>query len=164
MSPEVEIVTISGLWRDAPGIKKRVREAIRASVTASGVVMAPSAEVSVQLSDDSNVRALNARWRGIDRPTNVLSFPAVDAGAIGTSPLLGDIVVAFETVTGEALEEGKSFADHFSHLIVHGFLHLLGFDHQTAGQAEHMEALEVSALSGLGIANPYVATDLLETK
>lgn len=101
------------------------------------------------LADDAALRALNARWRQQDKPTNVLSFPA------GDSVLLGDVVLAFETVRREASEQGKSLADHMSHLVVHGVLHLLGHDHERPRDADVMESLERQVLAGLGIADPY---------
>jgi probable rRNA maturation factor len=112
-------------------------------------------EISILLAGDATVRELNRAWRGKDKPTNVLSFPAnPQRGVPGPRPL-GDIVLAFETVDGEAQAEGKTLADHAAHLIVHGVLHLLGCDHETDAEAEAMEALEVKALTRLGIANPY---------
>ncbi|MGA2791923.1 MAG: rRNA maturation RNase YbeY, partial [Roseiarcus sp.] len=113
---------------------------------------------------DAVIRALNERWRGAAKPTNVLSFPAAAPGKIAAAPLLGDIVVAFETAEREAVEERKTFADHVAHLIVHGFLHLLGFDHQSAGEADRMEALEIGALARLGIADPYVSSVAADAK
>ena len=101
------------------------------------------------LTDDAEVRQLNARWRGKDKPTNVLSFPA------GDPVLIGDVVLAFQTVKREAAEQGKHFGDHLSHLVVHGALHLIGYDHVKARDAEAMEALERRVLAGLGIADPY---------
>ncbi len=103
------------------------------------------------------MRALNAGWRGKDKPTNVLSFPASPAAAPGAAlpPMLGDIVLAAETVFGEAALDGKPVEHHLSHLIVHGLLHLLGYDHETDGQAEAMEAVERRALARLAIPDPY---------
>ena len=120
------------------------------------------AEVSVLLADDATVRRLNADYRGRDRPTNVLSFPMFeDARAhrpepspAGTVPL-GDIVLAFETVREEARGEAKPFPHHVSHLLIHGCLHLLGYDHQSAADAALMEGLERDALAQLGIPDPY---------
>jgi probable rRNA maturation factor len=99
--------------------------------------------------NDAAMRKLNAEWRGKDKPTNVLSFPAA------RGPLLGDIALAAETVAREARLADKPLEDHIAHLIIHGFLHLLGYDHEVERQAEEMEALERSALSRMGIADPY---------
>ncbi|MEN3975444.1 rRNA maturation RNase YbeY [Emcibacter sp. SYSU 3D8] len=115
---------------------------------------ADDAEVSVLFADDAFVRDLNARWRGQDKPTNVLSFPA--AAAPAQQPrALGDIVLAYETVAREAQEAGKPFTHHAAHLLVHGFLHLLGYDHETEAEADDMEAREVRILETLDIPDPY---------
>ena len=118
-------------------------------------MLANNAEISVVLCDDAFIRELNRKWRGQDKPTNVLSFPA--AGDLSSAPLLGDIVVAFETAAREAFEAGKPLRDHVAHLLVHGFLHFIGHDHGEAGDAEVMEALERASLARLGIADPYGA-------
>jgi len=159
MKPHIEIADASPLWRSLPQVDALVRRAIEASLEASGATIRDGAEVSVQLADDAEVRALNARWRKIDRSTNVLSFPAVSPDRIAATPMLGDIVMAFETVEREAADENKSLGDHVSHLAVHGFLHLVGYDHEIEADAERMEALETSILAKLGIADPYAATD-----
>ena len=116
----------------------------------SGMVLA------IALADDAAVRKLNRSFRGKDKPTNVLSFPA-DAHATppGAPRFLGDIVLARQTVTREAREQGKPLVDHLKHLVVHGTLHLLGYDHEADAEAARMEALEVRILSGLGVPNPY---------
>ena len=158
MKPKIEIARTSPLWRALPGVEKLARRAIGASLTASGARILDGAEVSVQLADDAQIRALNAQWRSLDKPTNVLSFPAASPLKIDAAPMLGDIVVAFETAEREAAEEGKTLADHAAHLIVHGFLHLLGYDHQIAAEANQMEMLETRILAKLGIADPYAAT------
>ena len=130
---------------------------VAGAIAASIDLPAAETSASLKLSDDNTVRRLNKQWRGIDKPTNVLSFPMVapdlfdsladsDDGEI----LLGDIVLAAETVAREAAEKHISIAHHTTHLIVHGTLHLLGYDHEEEGQAEHMEGLERSALAGLG--------------
>jgi probable rRNA maturation factor len=155
MTPKVNVIESSRRWRASPGIGKLIRRAVKAALHVSGAQILRGAEVSVLLADDLELSALNGRWRGLARPTNVLSFPAAAPDRIAASPLLGDIAMAFETVEREAVEEGKTFADHVAHLTIHGFLHLLGFDHQNAGEAERMEALETSALASLGIADPY---------
>ena len=103
---------------------------------------------------DAAVRALNRDWRGQDKPTNVLSFPAPPASSAGPRHL-GDVALAFETLAGEAAQGGKPLAHHAAHLLVHGVLHLLGHDHEDDRAAGAMEALEVAALSELGIADPY---------
>jgi probable rRNA maturation factor len=115
------------------------------------------AQACIALSSDEHVRALNRTYRGKDKPTNVLSFPAAqpidDDGPIQ----LGDIILAVETVEREADEQGVAPRDHLSHLVVHGLLHLLGFDHETVAEAEEMEGLETAILARLGIADPYAA-------
>ncbi|MCG6121846.1 MAG: rRNA maturation RNase YbeY [Microvirga sp.] len=122
------------------------------------------AEICVLFTDDAAIRALNRDWRGLDKPTNVLSFPAPEApmaGAQGAAPQpLGDVAIAYETTAREALEEGKTLQDHATHLIVHGVLHCLGYDHETEAEAEAMEALEIAALARLGIADPYAGSEL----
>ena len=106
------------------------------------------------MTDDAEQQELNRQWRGIDKPTNVLSFPQIEPFAAVTG-LLGDIILARETLEREATELEKPLTDHFTHLVVHGFLHLLGFDHETEAEALVMEALETQILDSLGIADPY---------
>ena len=112
-------------------------------------------DVVVLLTDDATVRDLNARFRDRDRPTNVLSFPAAEMSLPGQAPPLGDLVLAFEVCAAEAEAQGKSLADHLSHLTVHGVLHLLGRDHEDEAEAEAMEAEERAILASLGVADPY---------
>ena len=113
-------------------------------------------ELSLVFTDDANIRTINAKWRHIDKATNVLSFPAfpIQPGQ-RPGPILGDIVIARETVQRESQEENKSFDDHLSHLIVHGLLHLTGYDHQNDEEAKQMESLERKILASLGISDPY---------
>jgi probable rRNA maturation factor len=115
------------------------------------------AEVSILFTDDAAIRRLNAQYRGQDKATNVLSFPqaAGPHGQAGGARLLGDIILAFETVGAEAALAGKPLKAHMAHLVIHGFLHLLGFDHEGDAEAETMEALERAALERMGIADPY---------
>src|SRR5207248_8083963 len=106
--------------------------------------------------DDTLLRELNATWRGIDQPTNVLAFAAESGETPPDAPrLLGDVVIAFETVAREAQAQGKPLAHHLRHLIVHGVLHLLGWDHEEPTEAEQMEALEVAILQRLAVPDPY---------
>ena len=117
-------------------------------------------EVSLVFTDDAAMREINAEWRSQDKPTNVLSFPAfpVLPGRM-PGPMLGDIVVAHETLVREAGELGKPFDEHLTHLLVHGFLHLFGYDHIDDGDAERMERLETRILAGLGLSDPYGDSD-----
>ncbi|MDZ7588501.1 MAG: rRNA maturation RNase YbeY [Parasphingorhabdus sp.] len=119
-------------------------------------------EISIKLSDDAEVQKLNAAYRGQDKPTNILSFPQVQrdllpalANSDDGEVLLGDMILAQQTIVREAAEKDTTLEAHVSHLLVHGTLHLLGYDHDTDYDAEAMEALEVTALATLGIANPY---------
>jgi probable rRNA maturation factor len=127
-----------------------VLEALRQS----GARVTGAAELSIVLTDDAEQRQLNAQWRGIDKPTNVLSFPQIEPGGPVTG-LLGDIVLARETLEREGAEQSVSFDDHFTHLVVHGFLHILGYDHLAEDEALVMEGLETQILASLGIADPY---------
>ena len=122
---------------------------------------AADAEVSVRVVDSDESQALNRQYRGMDKPTNVLSFPAgtVEGLPDDAPMLLGDIVVCASVVTAEAHEQGKAVADHWAHMLVHGTLHLLGYDHDTDSQAEEMETLETRILAGQGLADPYGALE-----
>jgi probable rRNA maturation factor len=147
---------------DAEGVAVRAAEAAYAAAGPAAAALAARApvEIAIVLADDSEVRGLNARWRGIDKPTNVLSFPALDPDTLAAQPsgmpvLLGDVVLAFETCAREAAEQGKGLAEHLAHLVVHGTLHLVGYDHETDEDAEVMEPLETRVLASLGIADPY---------
>ena len=149
-------VTASG-WRAAlPGPAAVCRRAARAALAAAD---APRAvEISIVLAGDDFVRGLNRDWRRRDEPTNVLAFPAGDGpGAPGAPVMLGDVAVALETTLAEAARDGKTAEAHLSHLIAHGVLHLLGFDHETDAEAEAMEGTEARALAQIGIENPYAA-------
>jgi probable rRNA maturation factor len=119
-------------------------------------------ELSLVFTSDEEIRVFNAEWRGQDKPTNVLSFPALPLtpGKM-PGPMLGDIVIARETVEREAVELEKTFDDHLTHLLVHGFLHLFGYDHMETGEAEKMEGLETRILSELGLSDPYAGQDPL---
>lgn len=153
----IEIGCSANSWADALPDAEAVLK--RAAIAAWNAAGSGNAELSIQLSDDAEVRTLNRDYRGKDKPTNVLSFPAGDEGAAVRPRLLGDVVLALETIEREASVRSKTLAGHLSHLTVHGVLHLLGHDHETETQAAAMEALETEILRGLGIDNPYAATD-----
>jgi probable rRNA maturation factor len=146
---KVDVVLIDAAWaRSLPGVERLVRQAARAAVGAK------VRSLTVALSDDRRVQALNRRHRKKDKPTNVLSYPS------GEKAFLGDIVLSRQTVWREAREQDKTPADHVAHLVVHGTLHLLGHDHETGeADAERMEALERRILKKLGIADPYAVRD-----
>jgi probable rRNA maturation factor len=115
-----------------------------------------SVEISLLFADDARVQPLNRDWRAMDKPTNVLSFPsAILQPGVALPPVLGDIVLAYETIEREAEEEDKPFDNHVSHLLLHGFLHLLGYDHQIEAEAAQMEAIETRILGLLAIPDPY---------
>lgn len=147
-------------------VEKAVDAAVRFAAIAELADPVVPVSVSVKLSDNAEVHALNREWRDKDKPTNVLSFPMLDDDEIdalldGTynAPeiLLGDIILAYETCAAEAAEKEISIADHATHLVIHGMLHLLGHDHIEDEEAEAMEALEVKALASMGLHNPYDA-------
>lgn len=150
-------------WSSLPGVVRRARKAARTALSMGGVQVLPGAEMAILLADDARVRDANRQWRDVDKPTNVLSFPGAPPARIAQSPFLGDVIIARETVIAEAAEAGKSLEDHFTHLVVHGVLHLLGHDHMTAIEAERMERLETAILAALGVPDPYSGSDPLET-
>jgi probable rRNA maturation factor len=157
MSVVADIVVSSPAWSSLADLDALTERAVRQCVSASNVTLAENCELCVAFSDDAEIRALNARWRGQDKPTNVLSFPT--PGALAGKPLLGDIVIAHETVAREAREQGKTLRDHTAHMIVHGFLHLIGYDHETPRDAEAMETLERRIALALGFPDPYAETE-----
>jgi probable rRNA maturation factor len=150
----VDVLVESARWRGAGKVNALLRRAVReaaAELSTGGV------ELAIVLTDDSAIRLLSRQWRGRDKATNVLSFPAQQPseGTCGQPALIGDIVLAYETIAGEADKEGKPFAHHLAHLAVHGFLHLNGWDHQRDKDAEAMEQIERKILRRLGIPDPY---------
>jgi probable rRNA maturation factor len=168
MKVSLEISVSSRSWLGLPRARAIARETIVAAAAESGAALRIDrpegrtsfrtpygAEVSLCLADDATLRMLNARWRGLDKPTNVLSFPAAPPGSLGNTTMLGDIALAFETLAREAQGLGVPLADHYRHLIAHGFLHLIGYDHETNSEAKRMEALETRILAALGVADPY---------
>jgi probable rRNA maturation factor len=150
----IDVLVQSRQWQREPQAAAIVRKAIRAAASAAST---PHAELAIVLLDDSAIHALNRDWRGHDAPTNVLSFPAKQIRRARRSPAtpLGDIVIAYQTTAKEARAEGKPFKHHLAHLAVHGFLHLVGHDHEKNRDAKRMEALETKILAGLGVPDPY---------
>lgn len=162
---DIAVRILDPAWRKTwPAAAHRARSAARRALeTAADPTLDPGAELTIVLADDGTVRRLNRQYRGIDKPTNVLSFGGTDGGSRlpkGSPAILGDVVLARETVATEAAVQGKTIADHAVHLVVHGVLHLLGHDHQAAREADLMEAIESEVLSRLGVANPYVIRPL----
>jgi probable rRNA maturation factor len=155
--PRIEIAVASPRWKAQRHAKALLR---RALIAAAATVPGDDGELSVLLTDDSAIRVLNRDWRHLDAATNVLSFPTVTVMADRGAPrLLGDIVIAYETTEREARTARKPFADHLAHLAVHGFLHLVGYDHLSDVEARAMEGLETAILARLDIPDPYVARD-----
>lgn len=153
----LDILHEAGDWTSIPDRDALIAAAARTLAAHPRFAGEAPAEACIALSDDATVQELNARFRGKDKPTNVLSFPAQEgfADPERTARPLGDVVLAQETVAREAAEQGVPAAHHLQHLVVHGLLHLLAFDHETDADAGEMEGLEVEILARLGIANPY---------
>jgi probable rRNA maturation factor len=149
-------------WPEGSEWEMLANRAADATLAAISIVLPQSVEVAVRLTSDAEVQLLNRDYRGKDKPTNVLSFPMFDADELADLPqnrqpeiLLGDIVLAHETCAREATEKGVSLEAHASHLIVHGMLHLLGYDHIDDEDAEEMEAIETATMAALGLHKPY---------
>jgi probable rRNA maturation factor len=160
-APAIDIVVDSPLWRAQRGVRVVLQRAIG---EAAAMAATRGGELAIVLTDDSAIRALNRDWRGKDQPTNVLSFPAPapargPPGQPGEVRLMGDIVIAYETVEREARVEQRPFRHHLAHLAVHGFLHLVGHDHVAEAEADAMEALEIAVLARLDVPNPYLLRD-----
>ncbi len=149
-SHALDFVVASDRWSEEPDSERVIARAIKAAAAAIGLER--GLDLCLMLADDEEMRILNNRWRGQNKPTNVLSFPAPPAQGASR---LGDIAIGFETVAREAREQGKPFADHLAHLAVHGFLHLSGYDHQSEAEAQRMEALERDILAQLAVPDPY---------
>jgi probable rRNA maturation factor len=154
-----EIVTLSGDWSDEPALYARLHDAVARTLAWLEPEFGDDTELSIALSDDAHVQALNREFRQIDRPTNVLAFPGAGAGGPMDKKipgrLLGDIILASGVVAGEAARDGKAFSDHVVHLTIHGLLHLLGYGHDNEADAKSMEALEVEILKAMDISDPY---------
>jgi probable rRNA maturation factor len=163
--PITEVLVVADCWQTEPDAEAVIHRAI---ATAAEIADADvgEAELAVMLTDDAGIRTLNSNWRGIDKPTNVLSFPALQPTGPGSPDdvprMLGDIAIAFETTRREADDEQKPFDHHLSHLAVHGFLHLIGYDHEKDDDAEAMETLEQEILAQLGIPDPYADRERID--
>jgi probable rRNA maturation factor len=155
-----DILISAPIWEKQGDLEALTRSVVRQCVQVCDVPLARDCELSVNFCDDSAIRALNAQWRGLDKATNVLSFST--PGTLAAKPALGDIVIAFETVAREASEQSKPFLNHASHMIIHGFLHLIGYDHETRLDAEKMEAMERRIASALELPDPYAGTQPVE--
>ncbi len=156
----IQVSVEAGAWSQRlSGLERLCEATVAAALAAERSALAGPPEVSVLLTDDAHIRELNRIWRDKDKATNVLSFPALDDDLPPPPPgepvLLGDVVLAFETIEREALAEGKPLPDHVAHLLVHGTLHLLGWDHEEPGEAQAMERREAQILAGLGVPDPY---------
>jgi probable rRNA maturation factor len=160
--PMTEVLVVADCWQTEPDAEAVIQRAI---ATAAEMVDADigEAELAVMLTDDAGIRTLNSNWRGVDKPTNVLSFPALQPtgrnGPDDAPRMLGDIAIAYQTTRKEANDEQKPFDHHLSHMAVHGFLHLIGYDHEKNDDAETMETLEAEILAQLGIPDPYADRD-----
>ena len=160
--PLTEVLVVADCWQTEPDAEAVIHRAIDVAAEIADADVG-EAEIAVMLTDDSGIQTLNSNWRGIDKPTNVLSFPALQptgSGAPDDAPrMLGDIAIAYQTTRKEADDEQKPFDHHLSHLAVHGFLHLIGYDHEKDDDAEAMESLEAEILAQLGIPDPYADRD-----
>jgi len=152
---------VSDEWGSAVDWQALARAAVHAAIPQSRHPGLADNEVSVKFTTDEEVRALNAAWRGKDQATNVLSFPMAEESELASAPLLGDIVLAHGICAAEAMEKGIPTHTHAAHLVVHGTLHLLGYDHETSDEdAEEMEEAERRALAAIGIADPYALSEV----
>src|ERR1700726_394846 len=163
--PITEVLVVADAWQAEPDAETVIQRAVAAAAEFVNADIG-EAELAVMLTDDDGIRTLNSNWRGIDKPTNVLSFPALPptgAGGPDDAPrMLGDTATAYETTRREADDEQKPFDHHLSHLAVHGFLHLIGYDHETDNDAEAMETLEAEILAQLGIPDPYADRERMD--
>ncbi len=154
--PQIDITVSAEGWSDEPHLMGILTKAIKSVAETAKLKWPQDAELSVLFTNDKQMASINGEWREKNQPTNVLSFPGSDV-EIGEQSdfMIGDLVFAYETVKREALDQEKQFEDHLTHLIIHGFLHLFGYDHIEENQAEQMEALEIKSLAQMGINDPY---------
>ncbi len=163
MNLNIDLENVSGL-HGIPNVDD-VQHWVMHTLQAAGEFGLDDVELAVRFVDDRESRALNNQYRGIDKPTNVLSFPAERPAGLPEfeSQPLGDIVCCVQVIEREAKEQRKSVYDHWAHMIVHGTLHLLGYDHEYASDAEAMELLELRALQSFNINNPYAEQNTLSS-
>jgi len=152
----IDLTVEAGDWPLGEELLALAAQAVESTLKEAGARARQPVELGLLFSDDARIRLLNNQWRGKDKPTNVLSFPAFPI-AVGAElpPMLGDIVLAAETVRGESELESKPLMHHIAHLVVHGLLHLIGHDHETDAEADVMEGLERRVLARLAIPDPY---------
>ena len=154
-APVIDIAIDDVRWNEVQELGDLARRAVGCALGSAENAQERGPEVSLVFTNDAAIAVLNEQYRGKPSATNVLSFPSGAPLTQGADVLLGDVVVSFETINSESQAQGKSFENHLCHLIVHGVLHLLGYDHQTDSCAASMEALEISALAQIGVPNPY---------
>jgi len=163
--PITEVLVVAECWQTEPDAEAIIHRAVAAAAEIVNAGLGET-ELAVMLTDDAGIRTLNSNWRGIDKPTNVLSFPALPptgpGGPDDAPRMLGDIAIAYETTRKEADDEQKPFDHHLSHLAVHGFLHLMGYDHEKDDDAEAMETHEQEILALLGIPDPYADRERMD--
>ncbi len=158
---QIDLTIEAGDWPEETRLMALAARAISAALETADLEVLEGSEVSLLFTDDAAVQKLNSQWRNKDKSTNVLSFPGSDPQGDVYGPLLGDIVFARQTIVREADELGIEFADHLSHLTVHGLLHLFDYDHQESDEAELMESLEKAILASIGIDDPYADRPLV---
>jgi len=158
--PLIDVIVETPQWNAARGAEATVRRALSEAAIAVGANFTDRV-LAVLLTDDAAIRRLNAQWRNIDKPTNVLSFPPAPSTVPDAVKSLGDIAIAYETTAREARTDDKPFDHHLAHLAVHGFLHLLGYDHESDADAQTMEQLERVILARLGMPDPYLTHEKL---
>jgi probable rRNA maturation factor len=156
-APQVDVQIQSALWDNEPDAVRTVRDAIAA---AAATIPVQGLGLSVSLTDDETIRSLNRQWRGIDKATNVLSFPAAHTPAAIATKFSGDIVIGYETLQRECADQDMIFLHHLAHLTVHGFLHLMGYNHESDPEADDMEGIESKIMLTMGLPDPWLDHDL----
>ena len=162
MSVVCDILFEDSRWGERVDAEKLVHEVVAKVIEVTRRDVHPDAEASFIFANDERIKSLNAQWRNKDAPTNVLSFPTSVGSELHKAPLLGDVILAYETIERESIDEEKPFAHHAAHMMVHGFLHLVGFDHQNDTEAAAMELIESEVLLKLGLPDPWADDRLTE--